>query len=68
MSYAQGAFLYLMYSATKGRRGGIRGMGIGVSVAFQSLSGSNLLLLDRQIQQLGSGSGDPLRAFVMCSV
>ncbi len=25
----------------------------------------NLLLLDRQIQQLGSGSGDPLRAFVI---
>jgi hypothetical protein len=24
----------------------------------------NLLLLDRQIQQEGSGSGDPLRAFV----
>jgi hypothetical protein len=24
----------------------------------------NLLLLDRQIQQLGSGSDDPLRAFV----
>jgi hypothetical protein len=24
-----------------------------------------LLLLDRQIQQLGSGSGDPLQAFVI---
>jgi hypothetical protein len=24
-----------------------------------------LLLLDRQIQQVGSGSGDPLRAFVI---
>jgi hypothetical protein len=25
----------------------------------------NLLLLDRQIQKLRSGSGDPLRAFVI---
>jgi len=25
----------------------------------------NLLLLDHQIQQMGSGSGDPLRAFVI---
>jgi hypothetical protein len=29
---------------------------------------TTLLLLDRQIQQMGSGSGDPLRAFVIYRV